>query len=308
MTEPLVASVMLDAEPDTSVARVALALTLYVHDVEPWEHGGALAACRALFEVCPPKNLRWFTTSRLDRWHCLSAEAVPDVVTHLEWAGATPRHCFGFWLADEPGAASCLFHYRAIDPRRSARAGVVTFALPQDSDPGLLWQLALAVGTRLPFSAGIGGYAASWNRLHSRTAFHEIRAWCRRYLGLDVQDPDRMAWAVGRAVPGTSWLTLVGPRLLDAWGETAASYAAHPWTSPEVLALPLARGGVLLRAGARPTLGDVHRLEYPTAYAEVARRLAARLPEAPPPMTGGFFVNEDTTEWMRRFVEPEGWR
>lgn len=308
MTEPLVASVMLEREPTRSVARVALMLTLYIHDMEAWEHGGAEAACRELFDVCAPKNLRWFTTSRLDHWSRVDEATVREIVSNLTWPQATPRHCFGFWLADEPGAPSCLFGYRSIDTGRNERAGVLQLALPQDTDPGLLWQLALSIGHRLPFTCGIGGYAASWNRLHPQTAFHEIRAWCRRYIGLDVQEPDRMAWHVRDALPGTSWLTLMGPRLLDSWGQSPADYVGRKWETPNIAALPLSSGGVLIRAGEGPTLADLNRFAYPSAYVEVARALATRLPMAPPELTGGFFVHEDTAAWMRRFLEPEGWR
>jgi hypothetical protein len=70
--------------------------------------------------------------------------------------------------------------------------------------------------------------------------------------------------------------------------------------------MPLTHG-TLVRAGERPTLGDLNALVYPAAYAEVAHRLAPLLPADPRPFPQWGDDAKETAAWVRRFVAPEGW-
>jgi hypothetical protein len=64
---------------------------------------------------------------------------------------------------------------------------------------------------------------------------------------------------------------------------------------------------VLLRAGEQPTMGDLNRLAYPEAYAEVARRLDPLFVEEPSEFLGLFADNVHTHAWLRRLVEAGDW-
>lgn len=301
---PLVPRMCLRASPDTTVARVALGLTLYLADPFQWLARGAGAALRELIKCAPPSGPVWYTTSMLSVWRPVRPSNVASLADQLSSPSILSlRHGFRFRLTDDLHAPSYGFEYREIDFKREASAGVLEVTLPQDFEPAEFLPLATKLANTGPFWCGIGGYVARWNEFEKATAFWQIFKWCRRYLGLDVQDSDRNAWEAIRGLPGSNWLTFIGRPLAEAREIKLGSLQEEPWRAEvEFRAVP---NGAMLRAGTSPTLGDVNRLEFPYAYAEVSRRLAPffKLPD----YWGGFYNDEGTARWMRRFAEPARW-
>jgi len=301
---PVPPIVLRDAR-DVRVARVALGLTLYLDDALPWARGGAAAALRAFVAAAPSGRLRWYTTSAMDTWDRCGSDTLARLADSLTlpWGSVAPRHCFELRVADDTDAPALGFSYREVDAARRGGAGWLQIVLPDDHDPSDLLHLALELGHAHPFLGGVGGYVAAWNRDQRAAAFRAMRAWCKRYVGMDVQDPDAMSWRARAALPGIGWLTLLGPGLLRAL--PGACDLAAPWHEP-VAVMPLSHG-TLVRAGERPTLGDLNALVYPAAYAEVAHRLAPLLPADPRPFPQWGDDAMETAAWVRRFVAPEGW-
>jgi hypothetical protein len=66
-------------------------------------------------------------------------------------------HHFNFRLADHPEVPSYGFAYTEIEPARGDRAGVIELTLPQDADPGLLFQLAMELASAGPLHCLVGG-------------------------------------------------------------------------------------------------------------------------------------------------------
>jgi hypothetical protein len=290
--------------PHVLVARPALGLTLYLGDPAPWARSGAAAIFDA-FRRLPQVKLHWYTTSQLTDWFRVDGDRLDRIASALSgWTGR-PRHLLQTRVADDVSAAATAFAYREIDPRLARTATTLEIFLPPDGDPAQLLSLAAQAATCGPILFGIGGYCASWNPHEKATAFWEIHGWCKRYLGLDVQDSDATAWRIFDGLPGTSWLTLVGPALADRLKLDLRALEAGPW-SPGIGAKALPHA-LLLRAGDGPALGDLNRGEFPSAYAEVARRLAPFFAAGPAELWGGFYENQDTAKWIRRLVEPGGW-
>lgn len=260
-------------DPSVSVLRAALGLTLYLDDPMHWAREGAVASLRSFLAHAPAAGERWFTTSAMASWEPLTDATLARIeeALTLPWGRRAPRHLLHVRLADDTGAPTLGWQYREID----------------DGRPG----------------AGVGGYLGVINPSESPTAFQLLRAWCRRYLGLDAQHPDTAARYAQRALPGTNWITMLGPTLRSALPPGAD--LAAPWSEP-VAVIPLSRGA-LVRAGESPTLGDVNTLTAPAAYAEVAHRLATLLPASPPELPHWDADAKETAAWMRRFVEPEAW-
>jgi hypothetical protein len=201
---------------------------------------------------------------------------------------------------------STAFAYREFDPTRGGpRASILEVTLPQMLDPQVLLRCAVEMSALGPWSSGIGGYVGRWNRYKKNSAFWTQHRWARRYLGLDLEDAEEMSWLAVDALPGVNWLTMIGKPLAGAASIDLGLLAQHKWTH-DVAVQPIGNG-VLLRAGALPTLGDRNQLEYPTAYSEVARRLAPHFVEEPPELWGEFWREKDTRAWQRRFIEPDGW-
>jgi hypothetical protein len=154
------------------------------------------------------------------------------------------------WGAGETGAPSAAFVYREIDPRRCSRAATLELILPPEADPEPLVELAAEAARRGPLLSGVGGFTASWNPYEKPTAFWEIHDWCKRFVGLDVQDADAMAWDAFDGLPGSGWLTLVGNVAADRLRLDLAALAAGPWQhGVKATTLP---HGLLLQAGPAP--------------------------------------------------------
>ncbi len=298
----------LSSAPDVSVAEVALGLTLYLDEPERWAHEGAAAMLAAFLEVAPRDRLVWYTTSMIPDWHRVGRDEFPGLVEVLSspWTQRRVRHHFSFRLVDNVGAQNVGFTYHEVDSSRDGRAGFLQLLLPQEHDPNDLLQLALQVGHHWPIWSGIGGYLATWHAHMKAEGWDLLYGWARRYLGLDLQDPEAGSWQAPHGLLGTNWLTLIGNRLAESREIDLAGLRAHAFAN-DVAVVPV-QGGVVVRAGAAPTLGDLNQLVYPSAYAEVARQLQMHFVKGPPAFWGGFHQHGNSAQWFRRLLEPEDWR
>jgi len=297
---------VLDEAPDITVARVVLGLTMYLDEPLRWAQKGAALALSSFLKRAPVDRLQWYTTSLLSDWHPVGPDGHQKLVESIcSWSLSRPRHLLWFRLVDDTGAPSVEFSYREMDPAFQRRCSTLQMALPDTSDPAQLVSLAMEIADHGRFLCGTGGYAVRWNEHEKSTALWEAYDWSRRYLGLDIQDLDEMAWHAGEGLPGTGWLTLLGDRFAEQLEIEGAKLFGNP-SAGGVKRLPV-RDGWVVQAGSAPTLGDVNRLGYPKAYAEVACRLAPYFIQDVPEYLGGFLENEATSKWLRRFVEPEGW-
>lgn len=298
--------VVLEDSPEISVARPALGLTLYLAEPGRWANEQAGAVFDAFLGRAPPGALAWYTTSEIPDWHAVAGDRLEEIRRGWrDWMG-TARNLLQVKVVDDTGAPSVGFVYREVDERVTRRTATLELVLPAESDPAGLVALAAEAARRGPLLSGVGGFTATWNPHEKPTAFWEIHDWCKRFVGLDVQDADAMAWDAFDGLPGSGWLTLVGNVAADRLRLDLASLAAGPWQHG-VVATPLPHG-LLLQAGPAPVLGDLNRGEFPWAYAEVARRLAPAFVKEPTPFWGGFRDHGDTLAWLRRLVEPEGWQ
>lgn len=211
------------------------------------------------------------------------------------------RPFFELRWVDDPGAARAGFVYREIDTDRSPRTGCVQFLFPPEQGPDDVLALAMELAQQAPFASGVGGWTARFNPATAPTAFREIRLWTRRYAGLDVQLPDRWAYVARQGLTTVSWLSLLGPALAARLAERA------PASPPDGLAAMRFARGLLVRAGDRPTLGDSHLMEHPSALHAAARHLAPVLAPELPALSPLHWDAQATQAWQRRFLEPDHW-
>lgn len=293
--------------PQVSLARCALGLTLYLDEPFTWASEAAVAVLEHYLRVAPTDRLQWYTTSMLSDWHRFTPRSAESVLRALPvpWAEERVRHLFTFRLVDELGAPSLGFFYKEMDEARGRR-GFLQLLLPEDHEPSELLGLAAEVGKRWPVLCGVGGYVGTWNEWLKSSAFWSLYRFSKRFLGMDIQDPDPMSWAVAQGLPGSNWLTLVGEGLAQRLELDVAALQAQRWRA-EVKVHALRRA-TLIQAGAAPTLGDVNSLRYPAAYAEVARALEPYFVKEPPEYWGGFYEEKKTAAWLRRLVFPEDLR
>ncbi|WP_224372271.1 type VI immunity family protein [Hyalangium versicolor] len=307
MSEPFI-DTMIDAREDAPVIRVALGLTAYLAEPEFWAREGAQRALDLMLQASVGGQLRYYTTSVMTQWQAAGPKTLQGLRQGLSsriLVQERPRHFMFFRLADVPNCPSVGFSYTEIDPRRDARSAVLELTLPQAHPPEELLALAIALGKLGPLHSLVGGYVARWNVLHQKTAFNQFYLWAQRYLGLDIQDAEELAAYTPSALPGSNWLTLVSARVAGEREFELAALQRVRWQESVTVA-PVGEG-LLLRAGERPTLGDLNRLSYPQAYAEVARQLEPLFVEEPPEFWGQFTNTARTGAWLRRLVGARHW-
>ena len=295
-------------DPAIVVLRPVLGLTAYLDDPVHWARGAAREALRFFLDRVDAEALTFYTTSLLDRWRTVrgdgGADRIADPLDARLLLFDRPRHLLRLRLADFPNAAGIGFDYTEVDPARADRAAVLELTVPPTGDPGELLQLALELARLGPIHCMVGGYSVRWHVGEARLAHDCFYLWARRFLGLDARNPE-MAWVAPDALPGTSWLTFVGQGLAARHDLDLDALAATPFRE-DVAAIPTPHG-LLLRAGGEPTMGDQNDLDFPEAYAEVARTLAPILAEDLFPFEGPFRVEDAMRRWTRRFLDPKAW-
>lgn len=306
--EPIIDHEVLAEATNVSVARCALGFTLYLDEPLLWARDAAARAFEAFLLRAPIERLEWYTTSMIDRWIRTSPATVAALAEALPvgWNAGHPRHLFSFRLADSVHAPECWFTYREVDPRIERRAGFLSVGFPPSTPSRALLDYVMSIAEAEPYLCGTAGYLGSFNAWDKPTAFTVFHRWAKRFLALDLQDPDRFGWVAGRGLTTTSWLTLIGRPLLERLDASTAGLVHRRFRhNVEVVEL---RGGTCVRAGSTPTLGDVNQLEFPAAYAEAARALEPFMAPELPPLFGPFYAEDETAKWRRRLVEPEEWR
>ena len=151
--------------------------------------------------------------------------------------------------------------------RGEPRASFCEVLVPAHEDPRRLAALARELTDLLPVRSGLAGWAAQADGSDD-LAWAEIFRWCRRFFGLDAGYQDGWLEGTLTGVVGAGWLTVLGPTLAMALAEREPLR----FSSPDIT-VDEGSGGVIITAGPGPTLGDVHRGEFPVAVAEVERHL-----------------------------------
>lgn len=291
------------------VATLALGLTAYLAAPAAWAQGGVVAMLEEALELLPLERLRCYATSAMTRWTEMTPEGLTplrDALDQRHIPLPVVQHGFSLQLADDPGAPTLGVRYTEVDPERADRAAVVEFTLPEDADPGVLFQLAMILSRVGELYSLTAGYALRWNPRWRREAFNHFHAWSRRFVGVDAGDPEELAWRAPTKLPSVNWLTLVGRGLAAANDLDLVSLVTRAWTHDvKTFATP---AGLLLRAGEAPTPGDLNAMDLPLAYAEVTRALEGLLIDSPKDFWGAFLEERGrTTRWHRRLLAPEGW-
>jgi hypothetical protein len=229
---------------------------------------------------------------------------------------------FGIRVSIDAGGTgrTYLLNVRGVPPTGTLpRASFCEVIVPADEDPERLARLATDLTGLLPVRSGHGGYRAQvWRSGHDKVLYQEIYGWCRRFFALGVGHLDGWLTALPTRVLGADWLTVLGP----TFAAFLAEHAPARFTAPEV-AVTTSPAGTIIRAGDRPTLGDVARGEFPAVLAEIDRyllplkiggwrhtapmtRFARAWEVTTEELPGGFAEHRATAAWLLRLIEPRG--
>lgn len=294
-------------EPGRTLARVAQGFTAYLADPEFWANEGAHRFFEYFRARIPPEFLPNLATSMSPVWREIAPVDMDGVSETLRHAAVTgrPRHLFYMRLQNDPGAPSVSFSYTEVDPKRASRSAVIEISFPEMSNAPELLAYALELIRMGPVHSLIGGLAFRYDVAHEGPAFHQIYAWASRYVGIDIQKSEEMAWKTPSALPGINWLTYIGPEVAARAEIDLAALCSRKWR--EGIAVGFVDDGVLVQAGPEPVQGDLNRLVVPEAYVEVANVLGPYFADAPPDFWGPFHSQGHSDLWFRRLLDPAAW-
>lgn len=150
---------------------------------------------------------------------------------------------------------------------------------------------------RLPFRFGLAGYATQVDEGSANpNADRACAEWLARFKAVDSMHVIVMQEYARTKIKGVNWLTALDAGLTrDVGGAGKLRRALGEATVHE-----LSKGGVVLRAGSRPLLGDRTKDEDVTAYSKVDAALrTVRLRKGP--VLPGFMDEKETAAWLARY-------
>jgi hypothetical protein len=298
-----------------------------MQDVTVYLVGPAVQELEGLIDlyerVCPPDRLVDYKIGELEYWVPL---AQPELtVTGRAAAAAGIKRPYlepirrrihdgrafevQFWdgrSIDDPDG-SWSFSCRCIHLRATGLHAFVRILIPLQADHEILRAAALAIADNVELYSGHGGLVFVYDPWLKQDALDAIYAQARRFWGVDIEDLNETILVVKKGIKGVNWITLVGSRFASA-PEIQMAFADLT-KAPDVISEQRKHSTVLI-AGSEPVVGDQHRPNHSLdPYYAVANALKPLFLTHHPDFTGERFVrNGNTLGWIRRFIEPSGWR
>ena len=301
-------------------ARVMLDLTVYIAGPSEQE----LEFLLSLYErYCPPERMRQYKIAELEYWVPLaqpvltaSGRAAAAKGIQRPWLEPVRQRIragraleLQFWdgrTIDDP-QGSWHFSCRRIHLRSSGLHGFVRILLPLETDLSILKRMAVEIADNVRLYSGHGGLVFTYDPWVKEGAFESIYALARRYWGVGVEDLNGTLPMMKKGIKGPSWITLVGSGFAAA---PKIRSALAMLANRQDVGVAQRQFATLLLAGAHPVPGDQHRPDASlNGCIAIAQALAPIMIDAHPDFAGGKFVDHgNTVGWLRRFIEPEGWR
>lgn len=165
--------------------------------------------------------------------------------------------------------------------------------------PQVVTDFVLSLSHILPYS-----YAYAHPSLTCEYSFPPVLPCIRRHPGLDVAIASSVAHDLGDGPLGAYWINLFGPGFCKQLGTTDDMVSRLP---AEAVVLPCGRGGLCVRLGDAPDIGDVNGSGDLFSYRQLAAILRDWLRV---PRVTYFTDSEDIADrdaqaaWHHRFLSP----
>lgn len=168
----------------------------------------------------------------------------------------------------------------------------------EEHGPVQVRELAIDLGTRLPFQSGHAGLGFHFDEaLMGMT--RQVRELSFTYPGLDISNLDITSEDMGMRLDGVHWLSFLGPPVLSEVGGAAGLRSRL--RSPETTVQALEGERAVITLGPQPEAGNVEPERTLAPYRELARLLEPWLFLDRPRFRG--FTAEDMRRWERRFLD-----
>lgn len=292
------------------IQAVALGLGLSVFTEQPWRANAnaALRAYDGCLALCGQDRLGFYATETMNKHRKTTTATFSMLATWLK-VDAPPRERISLELKGGEAAqdaAATMFNIFGIEPQSEHYdphdAASITMSFEPDAAPTVVEKLFIEVCSSTALVSGYAGYRMNCSWYDAEES--QTHAWRMgmRHLGADIPLLPEDAIATGHdGVKCVGWLTAIGAGIADELGGPAALRKALP-PGAELIDLP---NGVILKAGAEPSIGDrnrgdtyrveraIHRLLGPAIERFIARAAPFDLESD---------EVERTDQWLRRFA------
>lgn len=273
----------------------------------------AILACYERFlQLCPPDKLRYYATESMRRHKPITKRALNMLPTWLK-PDSPPREYVNLELKDGEqyqDAPTFKFKIYGIESVSSSYgrgfANLLSVAFPGYwgiERAGEMLELVSELCSIFPFQSGHAGFSLECSRYEMERS--QTHAWeaSMQHKGLDISHIPDDSFAVGQdAVKGVGWLTILSESLLEAVGGLT-KIKKQLSREIEIIQLP---GGVILKAGAMPAIGDVNRNDvlplYKNVYSVVAPMIEVASKRSPSFNLATDYV-EKTEAWFTRLAD-----
>lgn len=285
------------------MVREGVSICFYLRGSHPEIAQGVMHSLETYVRGVGSQALSWYVDPEGD-WQELDATGwAHNRRRLLERSGPILR------LRDSPsGVSHHAFDYygKSLDsPLFANNPGAVCavcFRLPPEylekHGPAHVRELALELAAPLPFNSGHASLAFNTLTQHPGGST-ELRQWCLRYPGVNIQALEDTAWEIGTRVRGAYWLTFLGQPVLGELGGAAGLRSRL--SSPGISVQEMDGERAVVTLGQWPESGDTEQgLDLPL-HRELARALEPWLYHARHCWDG--FTPEDMRRWERRFLD-----
>ncbi|HEX5749905.1 MAG TPA: type VI immunity family protein [Archangium sp.] len=256
---------------------------------------GIRCALEKYLRAVGPQALGWYVDSEGD-WQELDDQGWRVIQDKLgESGGGVVR------LHERPDAVSGYsveYRGRRLEGNAPGLVCGVAFWLPteylHEHGPGRVRELALELGTQLPFNSG-----------HAGLAFHflylppDFKALASRYPGMDALELGVTTEELGTRVRGAHWLTFLGQPVLGELGSAAGLRSRL--SSPDITVQEMEGDRAVVTLGPCPEAGDTERAQHLPLYRELARVLEPWRHHTP--YRWRDFSEEEMHRWEHRFLD-----
>lgn len=308
---------IVDGQP---ASQVRLDLTAYV--VGPSET--ELEFLLSLYErICPANHRTLYIESTLQLWTDINrpvltlsgqratVAGIPRPYFEPERERLREGRSFLVGLSDKQDVNDpddgWSFRCGSIHRRETGLHPVARIVIPLNQDCKTLEEAALTIADNVEIRSGHGGLAFTYDPWLERGALDEIYAQARRFWGVEVEELVKTLPFTKEGIKSVNWITLVG-REFASKPEIQASLAELA-KAPNVT-IDQRKYATVLIAGPQPVEGDQHRPDSSLdPYIAGARALEPLFIKAHPDFSGERWVKSGKTMgWIRRFIDPAGWR
>lgn len=287
--------IRIHAEHGALVLREGLSICFYMRRSHPELARDVRRALEKYLRAVGPQALGWYLDSEGD-WQELDDQGWRVIQDKLgESGGGVVR------LYERPDAVSRYgFDYRGrkLDGAPPGFVSAVAFSLPteylDEHGPARVRELALELGSELPFNSGHAGLA--FNFLYLPPDFHSLAL---RYPGMDVLHLGMASEELGTRVRDAHWLTFLGQPVLGELGGAAGLRSRL--SSPDITIQEMEEDRAVVTLGTRPEAGDTEQSQHLPLHRELARVLEPwRHHER---YRWRDFSEEEMRRWERRFLD-----